>query len=62
MVTMELSLIVKLASLVVHVQEMDAASTTLAFDLPVVKNLADDPEVAEWLTTIDPAFLPEKRS
>lgn len=56
-----LRLIVKLASLVVHVQELDPASKAAAFDISAAKTLADDPDVAEWLATIDPAFLPAKR-
>lgn len=57
----DLSLLVKLASLVVHVQEMDPTGRALEFDIPAAKTLADDPEVTAWLATIDPAFLPEKR-
>lgn len=55
-----LSLIVKLASIVVHAQEATSA-TASHFDLSTISGLASDPEVAAWLDTIDPAFLPEKR-
>lgn len=57
-----MALRVKLASIVVHVQEMDGTSKTMAFDLPAAKALADDPEVIEWLGTFDAALLPSKRS
>jgi hypothetical protein len=59
---MPLGLVVKLASLVVHVQELDPASPAASFDIGAAKGLADDPEVTAWLETIDPAFLPEKRA
>lgn len=58
---MEMSLIVKLASLAVHVQEMDVRSPTFEFDNVAAKGIANHPEVVEWLATLDPALLPVKR-
>lgn len=60
---MSMQLLVRLGSLVVHVQEMDTSNpSAFEFDLTAAKQLADDPLVAEWLQSIDPALLPSKRS
>lgn len=57
---LELSLVVKLASLVYHVQEAHSPGGT-EYDVSAAARLADDPEVVAWLSTIDPVFLPVKR-
>lgn len=55
-------ILVRLASLVVHVQEMDPVRPqSFAFDLSAAKALANDPIVVDWMKSIDPALLPEKR-
>lgn len=56
-----LGLIAKLGSLVAHVNELDVTSKTAEFDLTAAKSLVADVEVAEWLSTIDPALLPAPR-
>lgn len=56
-----LSLAVKLGSLVVHVQELVPGASASRFDAAAAKALADDPEVAAWLATLDPVFLPARR-
>lgn len=54
--------VVRLASLVAHIQELDLTDPTAAqFDLGAAKALADDPEIVAWLATIDPVLLPERR-
>lgn len=58
---MSTTLAMKLGSLVVHVQEMALGEDSMAFDLAAAKQLTLDPEVIEWLATIDPALLPAKR-
>jgi hypothetical protein len=58
---MPMSLVVKMASLVTHVQEMNGVAPS-PFDVEAAKALADDPEVVAWLGTVDPVFLPVKRS
>lgn len=55
------TLLAKLGSIVVHLQECDLANTSATFDLVAVKALAADPEVSAWLATIDPVLLPVKR-
>jgi hypothetical protein len=56
------SLAVKLASLAVHVDEIDLANpTAAAVDISAAKALAGDAEVAAWLAAIDPVLLPVKR-
>lgn len=56
-----LSLTVKLGSIVVHAQEANSEDGT-GYDLAALAFLVDDPDVIAWLSTIDPVFLPEKRS
>jgi hypothetical protein len=51
---------VKLASLVVHVQEAGSADGRQV-DVDTAIKLANDPEVVEWLAAFDPALLPVKR-
>lgn len=57
---MPLTLSVKLASLVVHAQEMNSPSGT-GYDQAALLSLADDDEVKAWVAKIDPVFLPVKR-
>lgn len=58
----EMRLQIKLASLVVHVQELDMATPDAAmFDVAAAKSLANDPDVVAWMATVDPVFLPAKR-
>lgn len=60
--TIPLGLAVKLASLAVHVQELDLREPSAAMvDINAAKGLAEDPEVVAWLDSIDPALLPVKR-
>ncbi len=63
MTDISFTLAVKLASLVVHVQEIDpgAIGRPSLFDLTAAHGLANDDEVVAWLATLDPVFLPVKR-
>lgn len=61
--TLTPSLLVKLASLVAHVQELDMSDPNSAqFDIDASKGLIEDPEIVAWMGTVDPVLLPEKRS
>lgn len=60
--TLQLGTVVKLASLVVHAQELHPGSPAEMFDVAAITSLANDPEVGAWLATVDPAFLPAKRT
>lgn len=51
----------KLASLVVHVTEGTSPGDGHPFDGYAARAIAIDPEVVEWLATIDPALLPVRR-
>lgn len=57
---LSLSLLVKLGSLVVHLQEWDEGNGAQG-DWDAVCALVDDQEIADWLATFGPALLPEKR-
>lgn len=55
------SLLVKLGSIAVHVDEM-LSPDGHAFDREAIKSLLTDPEVIEWTAAMDKlAFLPKKR-
>jgi len=55
------TLLVKLGSFVVHVQEADSASGH-EFDWAAIRGLLADPELLDWLEAMDAmALLPEKR-
>jgi len=54
------TMLVKLASLVVHCQEARSPKGH-HFDFAAIDALVDDPEMKAWLAKIDPAFLPVKR-
>lgn len=62
--TLTPSLLVKLASLVSHMQEFAVERDVQAarFDIDAAKGLVEDPEVVAWIATIDPVLLPERRS
>lgn len=51
---------VKVASIVVHVQEALSAKGH-AFDLTAIEGLLGDPEVKAWVATIPEVMLPVKR-
>lgn len=51
---------IKVASLLVHVQE-GWSNKGHVFDLDVIGTLIEDPEVVAWLNSFDPVFLPQKR-
>jgi hypothetical protein len=56
-----LTLLVKLGSIAVHVEEM-LSPEGHAFDRAALQSLLDDVEVKAWLTEMDAmAFLPKKR-
>lgn len=56
-----MSLLVKLGSVAVHVEEMLSADGHV-FDRIAIQDLLDDPEVRAWLRLMDAnAFLPKKR-
>lgn len=56
-----LPLLVKLGSLVVHVEEFFSPDSHI-FDRSVIQTLLDDPEVKTWIAYMDEqAFLPKKR-
>lgn len=55
-----MSLLVKLGSLAVHVEEMLSAKGH-DYDRNAIQTLLDDPEVKEWLAAMDKmSFLPKK--
>jgi hypothetical protein len=58
--TPEITTLVKLASLVVHVQEA-LSPKGHGLDTAAIRALADDPSVAAWLVTIPSVLLPVKR-
>lgn len=51
---------IKLAALAVHVQEA-LGPTGHPLDIEAAKGLAADPDVTEWLGSLNPALLPVKR-
>ena len=55
-----ISLQAKLGAIVVHAQE-STSDNAHAFDRAALEQVANDPEVIAWLTTIDKALLPTKR-
>jgi hypothetical protein len=57
---LSMGLMVKLASMAVHLQEGAAAGGS-PVDLASAVSLSNDPEVKAWLEQIDPALLPVKR-
>jgi len=60
--TLSLSLLVKLGSVAVHVDEFLSADGH-PFDRAALEQLLRDSEVAEWLAAMDKlALLPKKRS
>ena len=55
------SLLSKIGSILVHVEELTSPSGHI-FDHEAFKSAMRDPEVVEWMTTMDKmAFLPKKR-
>lgn len=57
-----MSLLTKLGSIVVHTEEM-LSSDEHAFDRSATLSLIEDPEVREWLTSMDSlALLPVRRT
>lgn len=57
----ELSLLVKLGSIVVHVEEL-LSPKGHPFDETAIRGLLSDPEVQEWLTKMDRmGFMPKPR-
>lgn len=61
MLTPTVSLLVKLGSIAVHIEELQSDDGH-AFDRIAVQSLLNDPEVVEWVRHMDKAgFLPKKR-
>ena len=56
----DLTVLVKLASIAVHAEEM-LSSGSHAFDVAALRTLLVDTDVKEWLASMDPALLPVKR-
>jgi len=57
----EVTVLVKLGSLAVHIEEM-LSSKGHEFDRAAIQTLLDDTELRQWLTAMDEmAFLPKKR-
>lgn len=57
----QMSVLVKLGSIAVHVEEM-LSPKGHEFDKAAIQTLLDDPEVREWLAAMDAmSFLPKKR-
>lgn len=57
-----LPLLVKLGSLIVHYQELNSPESH-PYDQKAIDSLENDPEVVEWLKTMDQnGFLPKKRN
>ncbi len=57
----KMSILVKLGSLAVHVDEL-LSPQGHTFDKEAIKSLLDDPELNEWLAAMDAmSFLPKKR-
>lgn len=54
------TILIKLASLVVHADEATSPGGH-AFDATAIRSIVDDPEVKGWLDTIEPVLLPQKR-
>ena len=57
---MELTLQIKLASILVHLEEMFSLKGH-DFDKETLLSLLDDPEIRTFLKSIDPVYLPVKR-
>ena len=56
------TLLIKLGSIVVHMEELHSAKGSVEFDLPAIQTLQTDPEVVEWFAAMNKiAFLPVKR-
>jgi hypothetical protein len=62
--TPKTTLLVKLGSIAIHVEEMvEEDFKNIKFDMPAVKSALYDPEVKAWLADMDKlALLPAKRS
>lgn len=58
---MSLQLQLKLASLVIHSQELRSPYGNEAFDGPAIDSILGDPEVEEFLDGFPPGMLPVKR-
>lgn len=65
---LELRTAVKLASIVVHADEILSGppgewkpGPGFMFDLAAIRSLIDDPDVKEFIKSLDPALLPVKR-
>lgn len=56
-----ISLVVKLASIVVHADEASDPTAAHPFDLMALRTLVTDAEVIEWIKSIGP-LAPVKRS
>ncbi len=58
---MELTLKIKLSSIVIHLEEMFSEDGH-EFDRGALKTLINDPEVQEFLAGIEDVYLPVKRN
>lgn len=55
-------LLVKLGSIAIHAEEI-LSPDFHEYDVSAIKTVLNDPEVREWITTMDKmAFLPKKRN
>lgn len=59
---MELVLAIKIASIVIHADELTGPEGNMEYDGPAIRSLVEDEEVIQWLESFDPGFLPVKRS
>ena len=56
------SLLIKLGSVIVHMEELHSKNGNVEFDLPALQTARNDPEVVEWFAAMNKmAFLPVKR-
>ena len=56
------TLLIKLGSAIVHLEEMHSPKGNVEFDMPAFRTVRNDPEVVEWFAAMNKmAFLPVKR-
>lgn len=56
------TLLIKLGSIIVHMEELHSPKGNVEFDLPALNTVRNDPEVVEWFKAMNKmAMLPVKR-
>lgn len=57
-----LTLLMKLGSIAVHVEELFSEKGNVQFDKPAIESLLEDSEVKQWIAEMNKsALLPKKR-